>query len=258
MLPSHRPLVIAEQFGTLATLFQNRIDLGLGRAAGSHMATAKALRRHLVSEDSFSQDVCELADYLWNREDQALVRTIPGNGTKVPIWILGSNLHGASLAVQFVLPYASTSHFAPAVLKKTLSTYRNTFMPSKWFATPYVIIGASVFAADTDEEVTYLRSSQVQAFASLISGHPRKLPAPMEDLSSVVHPQIQDYVTQALSCSANGSLSSTRKQLQKLIDKYQPDEMIISNMIYNHSARINSFCIALEALTDLCGNQFAA
>ena len=259
MLPNHAPLVIAEQFGTLATLFPDRIDLGLGRAPGSDMATARALRRNMVSDDSFPHDVLELIGYLGENDDNAAhVRAIPGTGTKVPIWILGSSLYGAQLAAQLGLPYAFASHFAPAMLEEALLIYRQTFRPSQWLDAPYAMIGAGVCAADTDEDAHYLRTSQVQAFANLITGRPGKLPAPVDDLDQVVPAQIQAQVAQALSCSATGSLVSVKKQLEALIERYQPDEIILSGMIHNHSARVRSFEIAAEALSDLCDHKVAA
>ena len=259
MLPNHAPLVIAEQFGTLATLFPDRIDLGLGRAPGSDMATARALRRNMVSDDSFPHDVLELIGYLGENDDNAAhVRAIPGTGTKVPIWILGSSLYGAQLAAQLGLPYAFASHFTPAMLEEALFIYRQTFRPSQWLDAPYAMIGAGVCAADTDKDAHYLRTSQVQAFANLITGRPGKLPAPVEDLDRVVPAHIQAQVAQALSCSATGSLVSVKKQLEALIERYQPDEIILSGMIHNHSARVRSFEIAAEALSDLCDHKVAA
>ena len=259
MLPNHAPLVIAEQFGTLATLFPDRIDLGLGRAPGSDMATARALRRNMVSDDSFPHDVLELIGYLGENDDNAAhVRAIPGTGTKVPIWILGSSLYGAQLAAQLGLPYAFASHFAPAMLEEALFIYRQTFRPSQWLDAPYAMIGAGVCAADTDKDAHYLRTSQVQAFANLITGHPGKLPAPIEDLDKVVPAHIQAQVAKALSCSATGSMVSVKKQLEALIERYQPDEIILSGMIHNHSARVRSFEIAAEALSDLCDHKVAA
>ena len=258
MLPNHAPLVIAEQFGTLATLYPNRIDLGLGRASGSDMATSRALRRHMAPDDNFPNDVLELIGYLRDSEDEQLVRAIPGTGTNIPIWILGSSLYGAQLAAHLGLPYAFASHFAPAMLEEALSVYRKTFCASQWLAEPYVMIGAGVCAADTDEEATLLRSSQVQAFARLMSGKPGKLPVPVEQLDLEVPIHIQAQVEQALSCSATGSLRSIKKKLQILIDTYKPDELMVTGMIHDHDARVRSFGIASEALSDLCEKQFAA
>ena len=258
MLPNHAPLVVAEQFGTLATLYPHRIDLGLGRAPGSDIATARALRRHMAPNDSFASDVLELIGYFSDNEDKQLVTAIPGNGTNVPIWILGSSLHGAQLAAQLGLPYAFASHFAPEMLEKALSAYRKTFRPSEWLKEPYVMLGAGVCAADTDEEATFLRSSQVQAFARLISGKPGKLPVPVEQVDLEVPRHTQAQVEKALSCSATGSLRTIRKKFEMLIDTHKPDELMVTGMIHDHDARVNSFRIASEALADLCEKQFAA
>lgn len=258
MLPNHAPLVIAEQFGTLATLHPNRIDLGLGRAPGTDMATARALRRHMASDDSFPNDVLELMGYLGDHKDPKHVKAIPGHGTNVPIWILGSSLYGAQLAAHLGLPYAFASHFAPAMLEQAISIYRETFRSSEILEKPYVMIGAGVCAAETDEEATFLRSSQVQAFARLRSGTPGKLPAPVMELDSVVPRHIQAQVEQALACSATGSVKTVRKKLEALIDQYKPDELMVTGMIHDHDARMRSFEIAAEALSDLCEQQVAA
>jgi luciferase family oxidoreductase group 1 len=258
MLPNHAPLVVAEQFGTLATLYPHRIDLGLGRAPGSDTATARALRRHMASDDCFPDDVLELIGYFSNNEDEQHVRAIPGTGTNVPIWILGSSLYGAQLAARLGLPYAFASHFAPAMLAEALSVYRTTFRPSQRLAEPYVLIGVGVCAAETDEEATFLRSSQVQAFARLMSGKPGKLPVPIDQLDLEVPRHIISQVEQALSCSATGSLRIVRKKLKLLIDIYKPDELMVTGMIHDHDARVRSFGIASEALSDLCEKQFAA
>jgi luciferase family oxidoreductase group 1 len=172
MLPNHSPLVVAEQFGTLETLYPGRIDLGLGRAPGTDMATARALRRHMAQEDTFPQDVVDLLQYFDDASDETRVRAIPGTGTHVPVWILGSSLYGAQLAAYLGLPYAFASHFAPALLGEAMVTYRTTFRPSGWLAKPYFMMAAGVCAAETDEEAAYLRTSQVLAFARLRSGKP--------------------------------------------------------------------------------------
>ena len=258
MLPNHAPLVIAEQFGTLATLYPQRIDLGLGRAPGSDMATARALRRHMAPDDSFPSDVVELIGYLGENEEEQSVKAIPGSGTNVPIWILGSSLYGAQLAAHLGLPYAFASHFAPALLEEAIAIYRKTFRPSQWLTKPYVMMGAGVCAADTDEEAVFLRSSQVQAFSRLMSGKPGKLPVPLEQLDLEVPRHIQAQVEQALSCSATGSLRTIRKKLEILLDTHKPDELMVTGMIHDHDARVRSFDIAAQALSDLCETQVAA
>ncbi len=258
MLPNHAPLVIAEQFGTLATLYPNRIDLGIGRAPGSDMATAQALRRHMTSNDNFPDDVTELLGYLSDTQDGQHVQAIPGTGTNVPIWILGSSLYGAQLAAHFGLPYAFASHFAPAMLEQAVSIYRETFRPSAYLREPYVVIGAGVCAAETDDEAAFLRSSQILAFARLMTGKPGKLPAPraQEDLEIPAHMMAQ--VEQSLSCSATGSAETIKRQLSELISTFSPNELMVTGMIHDHQARVRSFGIASEVLSGLCIKSMAA
>ncbi len=251
MLPNHAPLVIAEQFGTLATLFPGRIDLGLGRAPGTDMATARALRRHMAPEDSFPQDVQELIAYLGDMPEDAPVRAIPGLGTHVPVWILGSSLYGAQLAAYFGLPYAFASHFAPAMLEEALDTYRATFRPSVHLAAPHAMMAAGVCAADTDAEAAFLRSSQILAFARLRMGRPGKLPRPVADVAAEVPAPMLRQVEQALSCSAHGSAATIQTQLAALIDRYTPDELMITGMIHDPTARLRSFEIAADVLRGL-------
>ncbi|MHA7775795.1 LLM class flavin-dependent oxidoreductase [Roseibium sp. M-1] len=255
MLPNHAPLVIAEQFGTLATLFPGRIDLGLGRAPGTDMATARALRRHLAGEDNFPQDVQELMAYFGDRREDTRVRAFPGEGTHVPVWILGSSLYGAQLAAALGLPYAFASHFAPQMLGEALDIYRSTFRPSAALPEPYAMIAAGVFVADTDEEARFLRSSQILAFARLRLGNPGKLPHPVRDVSAEIPPQVLSQVDLALSCSATGSPATVREQLKGIVGRYQPDELMITGMIHDHSARVRSFELAAGVLRDLVEEQ---
>ncbi len=255
MLPNHAPLIVAEQFGTLATLYPDRIDLGLGRAPGTDMATARALRRHMAPEDSFPQDVQELIGYFGDMPDTAPVRAIPGTGTHVPVWILGSSLYGAQLAAHLGLPYAFASHFAPTMLAEALAIYRSSFQPSKHLSRPYAMMAAGVCAAPTDAEAEYLRSSQFLAFARLRTGNPGKLPHPTHDLASQIPASVLAGVQQALSCSATGSAATIKEQLGRLIDTYQPDEIIVTGMIHDSAARVRSFQVAAEVLTDLRGRQ---
>lgn len=251
MLPNHAPLIIAEQFGTLATLYPDRIDLGLGRAPGTDMQTARALRRHMAPEDSFPADVQELIDYLGDMPESAPVRAFPGLGTHVPVWILGSSLYGAQLAAHFGLPYAFASHFAPDMLSQALQVYRETFRPSAFLRRPYAMMAAGVCAANTDDEAQYLRSSQVLAFARLRSGTPGKLPRPVKDISAQVPAPVLAQVGHALSVSATGSPATVKAQLAALIDTYQPDELMVTGMIHDHAARLRSFAIAGEVLRGL-------
>jgi luciferase family oxidoreductase group 1 len=251
MLPNHAPLVIAEQFGTLATLFPGRIDLGLGRAPGTDVPTARALRRYMAPDDSFPHDVQELLGYFDDTQAGRQVRAIPGEGTQVPVWILGSSLYGAQLAAHLGLPFAFASHFAPAMLGEALSIYRNTFRPSARLQGPHAMIAAGVCAADTDEEAEFLRSSQILAFARLRSGSPGKLPLPVQDVEREVPAPVLSQVRQALSCSATGSRASVRAQLQSILRAHRPDELIVTGMIHDQVARIRSFGIAAEVLADL-------
>lgn len=262
MLPNHAPLVIAEQFGTLATLYPGRIDLGLGRAPGTDMATARALRRHMAPEDSFPRDVQELIGYFGDGNGDgtaaAPVRAIPGTGTHVPVWILGSSLYGAQLAAYLGLPYAFASHFAPAMLGQALEVYRRSFRPSDRLERPYVMMAAGVCAADSDDEAAFLRSSQMLAFARLRTGQPGKLPHPTRVLDRDIPAPILAQVRQALSCSATGAPATVREQLAALIDTFRPDELMITGMIHDHTARVRSFEIAADVLTDLCDKSPAA
>jgi luciferase family oxidoreductase group 1 len=258
MLPNHAPLVIAEQFGTLATLFPGRIDLGLGRAPGTDMATAQALRRHLAPADSFPQDVQELIHYFGDATEGQRVRAIPGEGTKVPVWILGSSLYGAELAAYLGLPFAFASHFAPAMLGEAFAIYRRSFRPSARLQRPYAMLAAGVCAADTDEEAHHLRSSQILAFGRLLAGRPGKLPRPAVDVEQEVPPSVLAQVRQSLSCSATGSRASIQAQLATLVDRYQPDEVIVTGMIHDQTARVRSFEIAAEVLRDMRKTDMAA
>lgn len=251
MLPNHAPLVIAEQFGTLATLYPGRVDLGLGRAPGTDGVTAHALRRNMKANENFPQDVTELLGYFDDASGEAQIRAIPGQGTHVPVWILGSSLYGAQLAAYLGLPYAFASHFAPAMLEDAIATYRSTFRPSQWLAKPYFMLAAGVCAAATDDEASYLRSSQMLAFARLRSGRPGKLPHPVSDLSAEISAPVLAQVKQALSCSATGGPETVRRELAILIERYQPEEVMVTGMIHDHAARLKSFAIAAEALSDI-------
>jgi luciferase family oxidoreductase group 1 len=258
MLPNHAPLMVAEQFGTLATLYPDRIDLGVGRAPGTDIATARALRRHMAPEDSFPQDVQELIGYFDDMPDGTAVRAIPGIGTHVPVWILGSSLYGAQLAAYLGLPYAFAAHFAPAMLEEALHVYRTTFKPSQTLAAPYVMLAVGVCAAETDAEAQFLRTSQLLAFARLMTGHPGKLPLPVHDIASLVPAPVLAQVTQALSCSATGSAATVTSQLRAIVDAHQPDELLVTRMIHDHAARIRSFEIAADALRQLCSQKKVA
>ncbi len=251
MLPNHAPLVIAEQFGTLATLYPDRIDLGLGRAPGTDGVTAHALRRNMAANDNFPQDVMELLSYLDEAPAGAQIRAIPGQGTHVPVWVLGSSLYGAQLAAHLGLPYAFASHFAPEMLEQAIEEYRTRFQPSQTLAKPYFMLAAGVCAADTIEEAAHLRTSQLLAFARLRTGRPGPLPRPVEDVTTEVSAQVLAQVEHALSCSATGDAETVHAELGALIAKYQPDEIMVTGMIHDHAARLKSFEIAAAALRDI-------
>ncbi len=246
MLPNHSPLVIAEQFGTLESLFPGRIDLGLGRAPGSDQITARALRRNLESSsDEFPQDVVELMDFLSDSPRQQ-VRAVPGTGLKVPIWILGSSLFGAQLAAALGLPYAFASHFAPAQMMDAITVYRESFRPSAQLARPYVMLGFNVFAADTQEEAEFRATSMQQAFVNIRTGKPLKLPPPLKDYPNTVGPQGRALLDSVLSCSAIGSVDTVRAALKAFIARTGADELMITCQIFDHAQRLRSFEIAAQ------------
>ena len=249
MLPNHAPLAIAEQFGTLATIHPGRIDLGLGRAPGGDLAVARALRRGL-GEDRFPDDVVELMGYLGDAVADAQVRAHPGEGTRVPVWILGSSLYGAQLAAHLGLPYAFASHFAPDALDQAAAIYRQRFQPSEQQDRPHFMLAVNVFAAETDAEGARLRTTMQQAFARLRTGRPGKLPAPVDDIDAAIGPDMRRAVDHALRVSAMGSKSSVAAQLAALIDRHAPDEVILTGQIHDHDARLRSFEIAAEVLGD--------
>jgi luciferase family oxidoreductase group 1 len=243
MLPNHSPLVIAEQFGTLESLFPKRIDLGLGRAPGSDQLTARALRRNLDSDsDQFPQDVIELLDY-FSPEPKSHVKAVPGRGLNVPIWILGSSLFGAQLAAALGLPFAFASHFAPAYMMQALEIYRNTFKPSQYLANPYVMLGFNVFAADTEDEAHFLASSMQQAFVNLRMGNPSTLPPPIHNYWERLGGAERAILNQVLSCSAIGTEEKALRETQAFIDKTEANELMITSQIFEHAARLRSYQI---------------
>jgi luciferase family oxidoreductase group 1 len=241
MLPNHAPLVIAEQFGTLESLFPGRIDLGLGRAPGSDFTVARALRRNLNSDpDAFPQDVAELMDY-FSPEPRRGVLAVPGAGLRIPIWILGSSLFGAQLAAMLGLPYAFASHFAPAQMMQAIALYRELFRPSDRLQKPYVMLGFNVFAADTDEEGQYLSTSMQQAFVNLRSGRPTRLPPPVKDYYKRIGEAERTMLDHVLSCSAVGSPETVARQMDDFIARTGADELMITSQIHDHAARLRSY-----------------
>ncbi|KAA8612121.1 LLM class flavin-dependent oxidoreductase [Salipiger aestuarii] len=248
MLPNHSPLVIAEQFGTLETLFPGRIDLGLGRAPGSDQLTATALRRNHSSADHFPEDVVELLGLLGDSADGQPVRAVPGEGTHVPVWILGSSLFGAQLAAHLGLPYAFASHFAPDALDQAVEIYRGRFTPGITDA-PRFMLAVNVWAADTQQEARRLMSSQQQAFINLRSGRPGRLPRPVDDISKVTDPRYLALADRALRISAVGDKAAVAEGLKTLISNYQPDELLVCSAIHDPVARRRSHEITTEALS---------
>ena len=246
MLPNHAPLVVAEQFGTLESLFPGRIDLGLGRAPGSDQATARALRRTLQSDaNEFPQDVMELMAY-FAPDSRLSVRAIPGAGLEVPIWILGSSLFGAQLAAALGLPYAFASHFAPAQMMEAIDIYRTSFRASLCLAKPYVMLGFNVFAADTDAQAAYLATSMQQAFVNLRSGRPSQLPPPVADYLQHIGPLEKEMLASVLSSSAIGAPDTVADQIDAFIARTGADELMITSQIFDHQARLRSYAITAE------------
>ncbi len=248
MLPNHAPLAIAEQFGTLATLYPGRIDLGLGRAPGGDQATARALRRGLNgSGDTFPRDLEELRGYFRPAESEpSAVRAVPGEGVEVPIWVLGSSDFGARLAARLGLPYAFASHFAPDALFPALEIYRRTFEPSGVLAEPYVMLGVNLFAADTDEEAVRLFTSLEQAFLNLVRGRPGPLPPPVDSIHKLWSRAERAQVDRMTRVSVIGGPESVRRGLDALLAATEADELMLTGAIYEHEARLRSFEIAAQ------------
>jgi luciferase family oxidoreductase group 1 len=247
MLPNHSPLVIAEQFGTLASLYPDRIDLGLGRAPGTDQATARALRRDPVaSADRFPQDVLELQAYLEPSQPGQKIQAVPGAGTRVPIWLLGSSLFSAQLAAQLGLPFAFASHFAPDDLMPALEIYRDRFQPSRQLERPYAVVAVNVFAADTDAEARRQFTSVQQAFINLRRGTPGPVPAPIDDINTYATDFELAQVDHALAVSAVGSAETVQRALRTLVEETEPDELMVAGHFHDHEARLRSFEIAAQ------------
>lgn len=246
MLPNHSPLVIAEQFGTLASLYPGRIDLGLGRAPGSDQMTVRALRRHPSAADTFPDDVAELMYYFRPAEPGQLVQAVPGAGLDVPVWILGSSLYGAQLAAAMGLPFAFASHFAPAMMMQAIDLYRAGFRPSDQLDRPYVMLGVNVFAADSDREAWFLFSSLQQAFINLRLGRPGRLPPPVADLGTRLGPMERSILDQTLVRSVVGSPETVREGLESFVRETAADELMVTSQIFDHAARLRSFEILAD------------
>jgi luciferase family oxidoreductase group 1 len=250
MLPNHSPLVIAEQFGTLESLYPGRIDLGLGRAPGTDHRTLRALRRDPARENSFPDDVLELQQFLAPAEAGQAVRAVPGAGTEVPIWILGSSTYGAQLAASFGLPYAFASHFAPDALLLALDIYRRQFKPSAQLNHPYAMVGVNVVAADSDEEARRLFTTIQQSFTNLVRGTGGKLQPPIDNIDDYWTPAEKHHASYMLKYSIVGSSETVRRELEDFVRLTMADELMIVTSIYDHPARLKSY--------DLIAQYFAA
>jgi luciferase family oxidoreductase group 1 len=247
MLPNHAPLIIAEQFGTLHALHPGRIDLGLGRAPGTDPQTAHALRRTLVGDvDRFPEDVVELLGYFQPPHPGQRVHAYPGagSGEDIEVWILGSSLFGAELAAGLGLPYAFASHFAPAMMMEAIDVYRRSFRPSPRLQRPRLMLGVHVIASEADDEARFLLTSLQQAFVNLRSGRPTRLPPPVQGYAECLPDRQAAMLADILACAAVGSPGTARRQLQDLVGRTQPDELILTAQIHDHASRLRSFELA--------------
>ncbi len=246
MLPNHAPLMVAEAFGTLAELHPGRIDLGLGRAPGTDQATMRALRRYMAGADTFPQDVQELLGWFDPVIPGQTVQAVPGTGTDVDVWILGSSLFGAQLAAHLGLPYAFASHFAPGDMMDAIQVYRERFKPSPRLQKPYVMLGLNVIAAETDADARLQFTSIQQAFANLRLGRPGKMPPPKADL--VLDPMVEQGILYALSCSVVGGPETVKQGIAEFVARTGADELMVTGSIWDHQKRLRSFEIAAEAI----------
>lgn len=247
MLPNHSPLIIAEQFGTLATLFPGRIDLGLGRAPGTDQITMRAIRRDPAASDHFPQDVIELQGYLGPARPGHTVRAIPGTGTEVPLWILGSSLFGAQLAAEMGLPFGFASHFAPGSLLPALRIYRDRFTASAQLARPYALVGVNIIAADTDAEARRLATSMQMSFADLLRGARELSKPPIDDIETYWSPAEKAGALRMLERTIIGGPATVREGMAALVEETGANELMIVSDMYDHKARLRSLEIIAEA-----------
>jgi luciferase family oxidoreductase group 1 len=258
MLPNHAPLVIAEQFGTLESLFPGRVDLGVGRAPGTDPSTAAALRRNADGDgDDLPRELMELMAYFQPPQPGQRIQAVPGAGLRVPIYILGSSLFGAQVAATLGLPYAFASHFAPADLMAAIDRYRSQFQPSDQLARPYVMLGVNVFAADTDEEARRLFTSVQQAFVRLRRGQPSRLPPPVANVEKLLTPMEQAMLERALAVSFIGTADTVRRGLESFVAKTAADELIVVSQIYDHAARLRSYELTAQVRDALSPEVFS-
>ncbi|WP_426689665.1 LLM class flavin-dependent oxidoreductase [Rhodanobacter ginsengiterrae] len=247
MLPNHSPLQVAEAFGTLASLYPGRIDLGLGRAPGTDQATARALRRYFDGADSFPQDVLELLGYFEPARPGQPVRAVPGAGVEVPVWLLGSSLFSAQLSAQLGLPFAFASHFAPDAMDEALALYRRDFIPSARLQQPYAMLGLNVVAADSDAAARRLFTTQQQSFINLRRGRPGLIPPPIDDIEAYWTPPEKLMVERALACAVVGDVGTVTAGVAAFMARHRPDELLITANVFEHAARRHSFEIAAAA-----------
>jgi len=248
MLPNHAPMVIAEQFGTLAQLFPGRIDLGLGRAPGTDQTTAYALRRSFANADNFPQDVMELQAYLAPAQEGQRLFAVPATGTEVPLWILGSSTFGAQLAAELGLPYGFASHFAPDLLMPALEIYRRRFKPSAQSDRPYAMVGVNVIAAETDAEARMLATTQQMSFTNIFRGQRGLSQPPIADIETYWSPAEKAQVMRMLGCSVVGSRETVRQGLAALVEQTGADELMIVSDVYDHDLRLRSFRMIAEVM----------
>ncbi|MCW0386321.1 LLM class flavin-dependent oxidoreductase [Xanthomonas sacchari] len=251
MLPNHAPLQVAEQFGTLASLYPGRIDLGLGRAPGTDQATARALRRYFDSADQFPHDVAELLRYFEPAVEGQLVRAVPGAGIEVPVWLLGSSLFSARLAAAMGLPFAFASHFAPDAMDEALAVYRREFRASTRLQAPYAVLALNVVAAASTAEARRLFTTQQQSFVNLRRGRPGLIPPPIDDIEAFWAPHEKLGVERALACTVLGDVDAVAQGLSDFVARHRPDELLLTANIHDHAARLRSFQLASEAWTQV-------
>jgi luciferase family oxidoreductase group 1 len=247
MLPNHAPLQVAEQFGTLTSLYPGRIDLGLGRAPGTDQPTARALRRYYEAAETFPNDVQELLAYFEPATTAQLVRAVPGAGLDVPVWLLGSSLFSAQLSAALGLPFAFASHFAPDQMDEAVRLYRRDFKPSARLSEPYAMLGVNVVASESDDEARRLFTTQQQSFINLRRGRPGLIPPPIDDIETYWTPTEKYGVERALACAVVGDPDTVREGLAAFIDRHRPDELMVTANIFDHSARKRSFELAMQA-----------
>ncbi|WP_180072931.1 LLM class flavin-dependent oxidoreductase [Acinetobacter sp. YH12200] len=247
MLPNHAPLVVAEQFGTLATLYPDRVELGLGRAPGTDQMTMRALRRgRQETEDQFPQDILEILQYFKDPEPNQRIVATPGQSTHVPVWLLGSSLFSAQLAAKLGLPYSFASHFAPRMLGQAIQLYRENFEPSEYLDRPYVSMGVPTCVADSDEEAHYLATSAYQRVLSLIRGQTLKLKAPIESMDGLWSPAEKMSVDNFFAMAQVGSKETVKAGLESLLARYDVDEFIFTCDIYDTDKRLHNFELLMQ------------